>query len=275
MRCRWSISCPPPHSAPADPAAGRHLPARRGARGAWLVHGQERSRRPYRGQPIPPDRASRPGPGHLCSTLWIALGLLAKSPSPPAGEREGPTPRRARGGGCRSDSATAESPTSPQPLRPRGRSGSGWRWRRAGEALIALVALTITAGGFVAGLNAGLTYNTFPLMDGQLCAGRLRAVTAVCPQLVRECRRRCSSTIGCWPKPRAAAVLLLWLAGRRAACRAPPGLRCMRSLAAALLQFALGVSTLLLVVPVPLAAAHQAGAVLLLTAAIVFRHRLA
>ena len=34
------------------------------------------------------------------------------------------------------------------------------------------------------------------------------------------------------------------------------------------LQVALGISTLLLVVPIPLAAAHQAGAVLLLTAAI-------
>jgi cytochrome c oxidase assembly protein subunit 15 len=45
-------------------------------------------------------------------------------------------------------------------------------------------------------------------------------------------------------------------------------------LAAAAAQFALGVSTLLLVVPIPLAAAHQAGAVLLLTAAIVFRHAL-
>src|SRR4051812_45593855 len=31
-----------------------------------------------------------------------------------------------------------------------------------------LVALTIVAGGFVAGLKAGLTYNTFPLMDGRV-----------------------------------------------------------------------------------------------------------
>jgi heme a synthase len=45
-------------------------------------------------------------------------------------------------------------------------------------------------------------------------------------------------------------------------------------LAAAALQFVLGLSTLLLVVPIPLAAAHQAGAVLLLTAAIVLRHTL-
>src|SRR4029077_13062212 len=41
-------------------------------------------------------------------------------------------------------------------------------WRRAGEAVLVLVALTILTGGFVAGTRAGLTYNTFPLMDGRL-----------------------------------------------------------------------------------------------------------
>ena len=39
-------------------------------------------------------------------------------------------------------------------------------------------------------------------------------------------------------------------------------------LGAIALQVALGITTLLLVVPIPLAAAHQAGAVLLLTAII-------
>ena len=33
--------------------------------------------------------------------------------------------------------------------------------------LLALPCLTITWGAFVAGLDAGLVYNTFPLMDGQ------------------------------------------------------------------------------------------------------------
>jgi cytochrome c oxidase assembly protein subunit 15 len=45
-------------------------------------------------------------------------------------------------------------------------------------------------------------------------------------------------------------------------------------LAALLLQFALGVATLLLVVPLPLAAAHQAGAVLLFAAALNAAHAL-
>ena len=72
----------------------------------------------------------------------------------------------------------------------------------------------------------------------------------------------------------AAAVLLLWLAGWRAALPRPARLALHALLAAAMLQFALGLATLLLVVPIPLAAAHQAGAVLLLTAALVLRHRL-
>ena len=40
--------------------------------------------------------------------------------------------------------------------------------RRLSSGLIVMVALTIIAGGFVAGLKAGLTYNSFPLMDGHL-----------------------------------------------------------------------------------------------------------
>src|SRR6185312_12037519 len=38
--------------------------------------------------------------------------------------------------------------------------------RRAAAAIVALIFVTLLAGGFVAGLNAGLVYNTFPLMDG-------------------------------------------------------------------------------------------------------------
>src|SRR3546814_1512506 len=34
--------------------------------------------------------------------------------------------------------------------------------------LLALVALTIVSGAFVAGIDAGLVYNTFPLMEGRV-----------------------------------------------------------------------------------------------------------
>jgi cytochrome c oxidase assembly protein subunit 15 len=45
-------------------------------------------------------------------------------------------------------------------------------------------------------------------------------------------------------------------------------------LAALVLQVALGISTLMLVVPLPLAAAHQGGAVVLLTATLYTLHGL-
>jgi cytochrome c oxidase assembly protein subunit 15 len=184
-------------------------------------------------------------------TLWIALGLLEASVSPH------PNPPPLAGGGVRRASG--------------GRAGAGWR--RGAEAIIGLVALTIIAGGFVAGLHAGLTYNTFPLMDGSV-------VPAGYDQLRPFLRNWFENVAAVQFNHRllamttAAAVLLLWWAGRRAALPVPARAALHALLAIAAVQFALGVATLLLVVPIPLAAAHQGGAVLLLTAAIVFRHAL-
>jgi len=150
---------------------------------------------------------------------------------------------------------------------------AGPGWRRAGEAVLALIAVTILAGGFVAGTRAGLIYNTFPLMDGRLVpAGYAQLhplwlnwfenITAV--QFDHRVLAVATMT----------AVFLLWVAGLRANLPIPARKALHALLAAAVLQAALGISTLLLVVPIPLAAAHQAGAVLLLTAAICFRHTL-
>jgi cytochrome c oxidase assembly protein subunit 15 len=149
----------------------------------------------------------------------------------------------------------------------------GAGWRRAAEAVIALVALTIAAGGFVAGTRAGLVYNTFPLMDGRLIpAGYARLQpfymnwfeTIEAIQL--DHRLLALTTL--------AAVLLLWVAGMRCLLPAPARIALSALLGAGLVQVALGISTLLFVVPVPLAAAHQAGAVMLLSAAIFLRHAL-
>jgi cytochrome c oxidase assembly protein subunit 15 len=72
-----------------------------------------------------------------------------------------------------------------------------------------------------------------------------------------------------------AAALVLWGAARRAPA-VPPAARRLAALAAAaaVAQAALGIATLLLVVPIPLAVLHQAGAVLLLTLAVLLRHAL-
>src|SRR5262249_54066197 len=72
----------------------------------------------------------------------------------------------------------------------------------------------------------------------------------------------------------AVVIALVWLRGQRAGLPKRVRAALHGLTAVALLQVALGIATLLLVVPVPLAAAHQAGAVLLLTAAINFRHTL-
>lgn len=137
--------------------------------------------------------------------------------------------------------------------------------RRGLIALLLLLLVTIGSGGFVAGLNAGLIYNSFPLMDGALVPadyGRLMPwfmnffenIAAV--QFNHRVLAITLLTI----------VLLLWAWSLRLDL-APQLRRAMAILlAVALLQVTLGISTLLLVVPIPLAVLHQAGAILLLTA---------
>jgi heme a synthase len=204
------------------------------------------------------------------ATLWIALGIL-QSPSPAPRER---VARPAREPGEGVGDQRRVRPLTPT-LSPDGGEGvlSGAGWRRGAEAVIVLVALAIVAGGFVAGLHAGLTYNTFPLMDGSFVpAGYAQLQPFVLNWFENVAAVQFDHRL--LAETTAAAVLLLWLVGRRAALPRQARLALFALFAAAALQFALGVATLLLVVPLPLAAVHQAGAVLLLTVALVFRHTL-
>jgi heme a synthase len=203
--------------------------------------------------------------------LWIALGIL-KGPSPGMRERVARPARNER------DESAGTGRTG-RPLTPTlsrgGRRGvlelAGWR--RAAEAVLALAGLTIAAGGFVAGTRAGLTYNTFPLMDGSLVPegyAQLRPffvnwfenIAAI--QFNHRALAMVTFT----------AIIMVWAVGWSSALPKPARLALHALMGAAALQVALGISTLVYVVPIPLAAAHQAGAVLLLTAAIVFRHTL-
>jgi cytochrome c oxidase assembly protein subunit 15 len=145
--------------------------------------------------------------------------------------------------------------------------------RRHLAAATALIALTMAMGGFVAGLKAGFIYNSFPLMGGEVLpadawtlepAWRNLTENPVLAQFVH--RWLAILTL--------AAVLALWLRARGRGLP-PAAVRPLDLMAAmALLQVGLGISTLLLVVPIPLAAAHQAGAVVLLTLATVALHGL-
>ena len=143
--------------------------------------------------------------------------------------------------------------------------------RRMVNSTLILVALTVLAGGFVAGLRAGLTYNSFPFMDGRLVPESYASLQPLWVNFTQDIatvqfNHRALATVT------AVVTLLavLWGLARGAA----GGLRwSLVALGAAVLgQYVLGVATLLWVVPVSLGTAHQGMAVVVLTAALVAAH---
>ncbi len=145
--------------------------------------------------------------------------------------------------------------------------------RRLIRLAVPLVALTILAGGFVAGLHAGLVDNTFPLMQGRLAPPDYAQLDPFIRNLTENAtavqfNHRLLATLT------ALVVAATVGVGLR---QMPPGLPRGALLALGLavaVQYALGVATLLWIVPPGLATAHQAVAVLVLTAALVSLHTL-
>ncbi|KAI9708602.1 MAG: Cytochrome c oxidase assembly protein cox15 [Bogoriella megaspora] len=159
-------------------------------------------------------------------------------------------------------------------------------------ALALLVSTTVVSGAFVAGLDAGLIYNEFPYMGLGLTPPKKELFDPFYsrdpsenkdlvwrnmlenPSLVQlDHRILATSTF--------TAVMVLWAWTRfgrrfRGAGTLPKdvvkGVRGVVHLV--WLQVALGISTLLYLVPTPLAAAHQAGSLALLTGVVVLGSRL-
>jgi cytochrome c oxidase assembly protein subunit 15 len=167
--------------------------------------------------------------------FWLALGLL----SPPGSGAAGPARRYA-----------------------------GWAL-----ALVGVVYLMILSGGLVAGTRAGFAYSTWPLMGGTFIPPGLYAGTPAWLAAFEDI-----TTIQFNHRMFAYLVFVLLMTfaivvWRRTADRkARVALGLM--VAALLLQVTLGISTLLLHVPLSLAAAHQGGAVLLLSATLYLAHSL-
>lgn len=160
---------------------------------------------------------------------------------------------------------TALSTLSPARHRP----ASLTRIRVLAVASALMLACTIVAGGFVAGTHAGLIDNTFPLMDG-------RIVPPDYARLQPFWRNLFQNLAAVQFDHRALATGTLVIVSLTAALAWRSGLPRSLSgclLAAVLCQYGLGVATLLLVVPIPVAVAHQAGAVVLLTAILFVIHR--
>jgi cytochrome c oxidase assembly protein subunit 15 len=148
-----------------------------------------------------------------------------------------------------------------EPVRPR--------LRFALHGVTSLLALQIVYGAFTAGLHAGVGYNTFPKMHGRWIPPDAFALAPTWRNLV-------DNPAAVQLSHRAIGALLVvaiactaWLArGAPARVRAATAWVA----AGAVVQFGLGVATLLLVVPVSVAAIHQLGACLLLLAVLRAQH---
>jgi len=136
-------------------------------------------------------------------------------------------------------------------------------------AIIILLWAFVTAlsGGFVAGIDAGFSYNTFPFMDGSFLPADLYQLSPIYLNFFEDVmsvqfNHRLLAEI------LFVLVAIIWLKARNVELR-PRGRLAVNFLAAVVLvQVALGITTLLLVIPIALAALHQAGAVVVFMAAL-------
>jgi cytochrome c oxidase assembly protein subunit 15 len=142
------------------------------------------------------------------------------------------------------------------------------------RAIATLVFVMALSGGLVAGIRAGLAYNTFPLMNGDIVPPEILMLDPWWKNFFWN-----MATVQFDHRLLAAALAtlapVLWWKLRVAECvpsRARAGANLLLALLA--LQIALGIATLVFVVPVPLAAAHQGTAVLVFAAALNVAHAL-
>ncbi len=134
-------------------------------------------------------------------------------------------------------------------------------------ATIALTALTIIAGAFVAGMDAGLLYNEYPFMGEGLLPVEYGEQGLSDPFENPASAQFHHRWIAVF------AVLAVFGLGRQA-LRAGVRMPAMVMVTAGGCQFLLGLTTLLMGVPVWAGAMHQAGAVFLLASILVTSHAL-
>jgi len=134
-------------------------------------------------------------------------------------------------------------------------------------ALVVLVYLQILSGALVAGLKAGMTYNTWPLMDGRFIPDGLGTLSPWWANIVANI-----TTVQFNHRMLAYLVVALGLWRAASLWRSPDDQAVRRSaqwLGIALIgQMTLGIWTLLAWVPLPLGVAHQAGALTVLALAL-------
>ena len=154
------------------------------------------------------------------------------------------------------------------------RSAEVKRVKQLSVAAGCVVALTISSGAFVAGNEAGLIYNEFPLMGGRLIPEDLTSPYIHGWRNLFEHSTLVQFTHRVLAVSTVTAITgLYWLTRRHRAVLTRP----MQQMSTAVVlmawtQVALGITTLLLHVPVPLASLHQCGSLALLSLVIGLMH---
>ncbi|HEY4403283.1 MAG TPA: COX15/CtaA family protein [Xanthobacteraceae bacterium] len=163
-----------------------------------------------------------------------------------------------------------------QGLTPGPRAPAPWRLQLGAKLLLALVLVQIYLGALVAGLRAGLIYNTWPLIDGRLVPAASQLLFNAPwwrnffenPLTVQFDHRLVAYALmgtAIWH-----AVDVTRAMPRGAAHRGALALAC-----AITLQAALGILTLLAQAPLWLALMHQGMAMIVLTIAVLHAQRMA
>jgi cytochrome c oxidase assembly protein subunit 15 len=138
--------------------------------------------------------------------------------------------------------------------------------------ITALVFITALAGGLVAGLKAGFVYNTFPLMGGHWIPEEILGLSPLWRNFFEDV-----PTVQFDHRLLATLLFILiplfWWKAKKVDLPVHTRLALHGLLVMVVIQVTLGISTLLLYVPVSLAASHQAGALALLTVALLVNHQ--
>ena len=152
----------------------------------------------------------------------------------------------------------------PGGLKEPGPAGSTGPARRLAFLAGASVFATLVMGAFVAGLKAGHVYPTFPKMGGYWAPPGMFEASPWWRNIFEnpvtaQFTHRLLALASCL------AVIAAWGASLRVGVSRRARVWAHASLVAVAVQVGLGIFTLLLHVPIPLAAGHQAGAIALLT----------
>lgn len=189
-------------------------------------------------------------------TFWVALGLVYKRPET----------RDQRSDNLDQGARTQSSNSDQKPISSR---PNLFRWI---QVLLITLILQIVWGAYVAGLNAGKVYNSWPKMGDQWIAEGVTAITPWWQNFVEGLagvqfvhRYLAYVVIG--------LVLFIFFKGRKLdlSNSQQQGLRFL--LAAVSFQFVLGIFTLLYGVPISLGLLHQLGAFILLGSVVYAMHR--